>query len=58
MSVAVLAFIEQLISLGSSGLTAWATLSPILASGNDPTPEQWATLNTQADAAHAAVQGL
>ncbi len=56
MPAAVLALIETLISAAPAAMAAWGRLKPILASGREPTPAEWAALNADADAVHAEVQ--
>jgi hypothetical protein len=53
--LAIIALIEGLISVGTDAVTAWKTVSTIVAAKRDPTPAEWALANAQADAAHNAV---
>jgi hypothetical protein len=54
--LAIIALIEGLISVGTDAVTAWNTISAIVAAKRDPTPAEWALANLQADVAHNAVQ--
>ncbi len=52
----IIALAEGIISLVPEAQALWAEIKAAALSGTPPTPEQWAALNAQADAAHAAVQ--
>jgi hypothetical protein len=56
MPAVLLTIIQGLISTAPAAISAWQALQPILASGKDPTPEQWAAIMPQILAAHRAVQ--
>ena len=53
---AILAFIQQLVAVGTDAVEAWNAVSPMVANDTAPTDAQWAALGVSADAAHAAVQ--
>ena len=52
----ILNAVQAIIADTPDALALWAVVSPVLVSGQEPTAEQWATLNAMADAAHIAVQ--
>lgn len=56
--LSIIALIQGLLQVGTEAATAWGLVSGIVAANRDPTPEEWAQANMDADAAHAAVQAL
>jgi hypothetical protein len=53
---AILAFIQQLISVGTDAVDAWNTITPMVTTDTAPTADQWAAAGLSADQAHAQVQ--
>jgi hypothetical protein len=56
--LAIIALIQGLISVGTEAMSAWNTVSEIVAANRNPTAAEWAAAGLDADAVHAAVAGL
>lgn len=56
--LAIIALIQGLLAVGVEAVTAWQTVSAIVAAKRDPTPEEFAQAGLDDDAAHAAIQAL
>lgn len=55
---AILAFIQQLVAVGTDAVEAWDAISPMVSGDVAPTADQWTAAGLSADEAHAAVQAL
>ena len=56
--LAIIALIQGLIQVGTEAAAAWNVVKKVVSENRDPTPEEWALADMNADEAHAAVQAL
>jgi hypothetical protein len=55
---AILAFIQQLIAVGTDAVTFYDQVAPLVQTDTAPTLAQWTAAGLSADQAHAQVQAL